>query len=117
MRLERFPECWRGTVRRWTSSLPFVVNPRGVLIHRVRAAATHTRDGLYSHDGVRLWCGNQQTGDRFQFFTDPPEDRLLCARCEMLAVAAGEIPADTLAGRHVHKGRLRAERTCCQPVN
>lgn len=44
----------------------------------------------------------------------PPGDRLLCARCEALATAHGEQTADQLAGRHVHIGKVRGVRTCCE---
>ncbi len=44
----------------------------------------------------------------------PPDGRLLCERCEMMAVAAGELSASKLAGKHVHVGRMVPRRTCCR---
>lgn len=46
----------------------------------------------------------------------PPDDRILCARCEAIAVANGLPSADELAGRHVHKGGVVAVATCCDKV-
>ncbi len=80
----------------WKKSLPFLVNPRAVLVHRVRS--------------VHSFTGN---GARGEFVADPPKDRLLCAYCEAKAVAAGEKPADQLAGRHVCIGTMKAKRQCC----
>lgn len=107
------PRTWREDSRfpvlHWKKALPFVVNPRGLMIHRVKGVRTHlTDDNRISTD---YWCGN--LGQRCEFYSDPPKERLLCERCEMLATNAGEPPSDELAGRHVHRGKLRAERTCC----
>lgn len=96
----------------WKMCLPFVVNPRGILVHRVRWATTHFWKGEVDHDSVMYWCGNS-VSSVMEFVEVPPEDRLLCARCEAIAVAAGEKPADELAGRHVHVGETRAKRLCC----
>ena len=99
----------------WIESLPFCVNPRGQLIHRVRFAGTHFSNydgrGPHSHDGCTYWCSNIGRGD---FTDDPPADRLLCAYCEAKAVAHGEKTADELAGRHVHIGHLKPVRDCCK---
>lgn len=96
----------------WVMGLPFLVNPRGVLVHRVRSARTYRdRSGNRSHDVAGYWCGNSGRG---QFTAEPPEDRLLCAYCEAKAIANGEKPADELVGRHVHIGTMRAHRQCCR---
>ena len=95
----------------WRMSAPFAVNPRGVLVHRVRSARTFFRDGAISHHCASYWCGN--SGYSVVFTDNPPADRLLCVFCEARAVASGEEPADALAGRHIHKGRVKARRTCC----
>jgi len=111
LRIREWPSHYANSVVAWTKSLPFMVNPRAILVHRVRSAESHLRDGRWSHDVATYWCGNHGRGE----FTDnPPEGRLLCAFCEARAVAAGEKTADELAGRHVHTGTLKANRSCCR---
>ena len=94
---------------------PFVVNPRGKLIHRVQHAhkSKTSRDGLMVH----YWCGNCTFSGPVILFSDPPKDRLLCVYCEMKATATGEKSAKELTGRHVHVGRLKPVRTCCTDEN
>src|SRR5262245_35931173 len=77
----------------------FCVNPRGILTHRIRSARTHLRCGKATHITCNYWCGNIGKGE---FVEVPPKGRLLCTYCEAKAVAAGEKPADKIAGRHVH---------------
>lgn len=119
MALVNLRHCkWRQDARpkyrhiEWKRSLPFVFNPRGVLLHRVKSAHT---TGVFGGDSpytsVIYWCGN--IGRDPEFYADPPADKLLCARCETFAVNAGEPSADTLAGRHVHVGKAVPVRTCC----
>lgn len=99
-------------------SPPFYVNPRGILIHRVRAVCRHLRNGEVSHSSVTYWCGNQNCfHDESQLVSEPPKNRLLCSYCEAKAEAAGEVKADTIVGRHVHRGVLRAFKTCCIDEN
>lgn len=101
----------------WSSSLPFVENSRAPLIHRPRAITTHT---LFKkpHISILNFCGNVHTGsDKFTFMSEPPEDSVLCERCEIAAVGAGLPSADSLAGRHVHKGGIRAYTTCGHVVS
>jgi len=110
----RIPPDWRRTYLQWSKALPFVVNTRGLLVHRVRYAGTHLHnDGTFSHNSATFWCGNQANGETVSFVADPPENRLLCERCEKIAVAAGQPKADELAGRHVHVGAIKAQRRCC----
>lgn len=106
-----YPPRYGG--RPWIKVAPFNVNPRGILIHRIRYGHTHFSNGRRHHDSVTYWCGNQTNGEGVGITADPPADRLLCAICEAKAVAAGEKPADELAGRHVHIGEVRAKRLCC----
>lgn len=100
-------------VRGWKSTLPFNVNPRGILVHRVRDACSIFYDGSHSHDAVHYWCGNVATGHGVSLTDQPPENRLLCEACETKATEAGEPSAEKLCGRHIHTGVLRAQRTCC----
>ena len=97
-----------------TEALPFNVNPRGVLVHRVREGFTIFYGKKYSHEAVHYWCGNQTNGEGVDLAAVPPADRLLCEKCELAAVAAGERPTDEIAGRHVHRGVVKVHRTCCR---
>jgi len=97
----------------WSSCLPFVENSRGILIHRPRSVMTYTQYKT-PYIAVGMWCGNSQNGEKnFTFLSVPPEKAILCERCELLAVAAGLPTADELAGRHVHKGGVKAFKSCC----
>lgn len=97
----------------WASCAPFVENSRGVLIHRPRSAQTITIH-KEPHIAVLNWCGNGFAGKRnLSFLSAPPEDKLLCARCEAQAVKAGLPSAAELTGRHVHLGKVVAVRVCC----
>lgn len=99
----------------WSRSLPFLFNPRGFLIHRVKVVFTlvQTFDGQIEYrDCVTYWCNNGCSNAKL-FYQDPPSEYLLCEVCEANAVHRGELPADQLAGRHVHVGHLRAIRSCC----
>jgi hypothetical protein len=100
--------------RLWAKTLPFNVNPNGWLIHRVRYGESHYYRGKFSHDSVTYWCGGQNSGSGINLTDKHPKDRLLCVGCERKAVAAGEHPADKLAGRHIHLGELRPHRLCCR---
>lgn len=97
-----------------TSSAPFVENSRGVLIHRPRSGAIYNIH-KNPHIGVRFWCGMATTssGTNLTFLDSPPDDKILCARCEEFAAKNGLPSADSLAGRHVHVGRTIAAITCC----
>ncbi len=98
----------------WAKTLPFNVNPRGVLIHRVRIGKTHFLHGSRSHDSCTYWCNNGTTSGGMNLTDNPPADRLLCVHCETRAVAAGEPTAAELAGRHVCIGEMKAHRLCCR---
>jgi len=98
----------------WTKCAPFVENSRGRLIHRPREVTTYNLHRT-PHIAVHHWCGAAHTGWRiFTFLQEPPQNKLLCERCELMAVAAGLPDADLLAGRHVHRGKLLPIQTCCQ---
>ena len=98
----------------WKSCLPFVKNSRGTLIHRPRSGATYNLHAN-PHNVVTFWCGMivSSGGKNLTFLSTPPDDKILCERCEAAAVKAGMLSADELAGRHVHKGRTVAVVTCC----
>lgn len=98
----------------WKKALPFVVNPRGVLIHRSRSVVTFIFDGKVTHSHVDYWCENGCNFHENVLTDDPPKGRILCVRCEANAVAHGEEPADKIAGRHVCVGGVKAFRICCQ---
>lgn len=106
----------------WDRSKPFVVNPRGLLIHRVASVASvYHGNGSLSHVSVHYWCGNMCNIDKEiiheTLHDDPPKTRLLCEFCELKAASAKQKSADKLTGRHVHRGRLRAFQTCCSATN
>lgn len=95
-------------------ALPFFYNPRGLLIHRVRAVTDHLRDdGKIRHTSVHFQCNNftfVRAGTEFQRV---PAGRLVCAACEAFAAHRGKPTADKLAGKHVHVGKIRVEQVCC----
>ena len=100
----------------WTSCKPYVENTKAVLIHRPRHVTTHKiGDHWPAHLGIHCWCGNCMTGTtKFTFLDAPPENSILCARCEDNAVANGLPSASELAGRHVHTGGVVAVKRCCK---
>ena len=104
----------RGPIARWRDSEPFVENERGLLIHRPRYVNVYSCRGK-AHISVKYYCGNCVSNSRggLTFLGEPPPDALLCAFCEARAVMAGLPTATSLAGRHVHTGKLRAIMTCC----
>lgn len=102
----------------WTKALPFFVNKRGKMTHRVRHVDTHNYRGEFSHHSVHYLCGNvscfggRKNADSY-LTADPPADRLLCQGCEVVAARKQLPTADELAGRHVHRGVLVPKQTCC----
>ena len=100
----------------WAESSPFVDNSLALLVHRPRYITTHKIGEKYkSHIAVEALCGNSFTGTKkFTFLDAPPDNKLLCARCEEVAAKRNMPSAESLAGRHVHIGRLVAQQMCCQ---
>lgn len=97
----------------WKACTPFVDNRRAVLIHRPYNVTTYRLHNK-PHIGVHFWCGNSASGSDIFTFTDALDGKkLLCARCETAAVAAGLPSADELSGRHIHTGKIVAVQTCC----
>jgi hypothetical protein len=124
LRLKKYPVKPSRTSRKmsgmvtWRFAPAFCVNPRGILVHRVRHVTTIVRDdGLISHHHVDYLCTNGCNVDRSAiwdvFTSDPPRDRLLCEFCEAMAKRKSLPSGDSLAGRHVHRGVLVARRSCC----
>lgn len=99
----------------WTSCEPFLENSRAVLIHRIKHVTTHKiGDRWKSHISVKCWCGNSMAGTKkFTFLSFPPENKLVCARCEVKAISEGMPSSDELVGKHVHKGGVIAVMKCC----
>lgn len=94
-------------------SKPFVMNDRATLIHRPRSISLYNLY-KYPHLAVHHWCGNTHTGmKKFTFLDEVPENRVVCAACEARAVMSGLPATDELCGRHVHKGKMVVEITCC----
>ena len=109
-----YPGGYNSNKVRWASALPFVENSRGVLIHRPREVTTHTQFQK-PHISALFFCGNGVSSKNTLTFLDvPPEGKLLCDRCETMALALGMPSADSLVGRHVHRGKVVAVQTCCQ---
>lgn len=104
-----------GTHLPWLSCKPFLDNSRAVLIHRPRKVTTHRIGSKWaSHISATNWCGNCMSGGKkFTFLDAPPEGRIVCARCEDAAIAAGLPTSSQLAGQHVHTGGVIAVMRCC----
>jgi hypothetical protein len=106
----------RNGIAFWSECLPFVENNLAVLIHRPTQVTTYYLGLKYGpHIAIHYWCGNTVTGreDKLTFLSKPPRGRLVCARCEEMAINAGEYSSDKIVGRHVHVGRVKALQTCC----
>jgi len=99
----------------WVATKPFLDNRLAILIHRPRSVSIHKiGDRWKAHISVECFCGTVFSGTKkFTFLDVPPEDRLLCVRCEDKAVKKGMPSADYLSGRHVHVGTVKAIKMCC----
>lgn len=99
----------------WKEASPFVDNSRAILAHRPRYIFTHKISEKWkTHISVECWCGNSFSGTKkFTFLDEPPDNKLLCARCEEMAVKHGQPSSEQLTGRHVHIGRLVPQQLCC----
>jgi len=98
----------------WDMSAPFVSNPSAKLIHRVRTL--HTHNGIVSPGRLIIdyWCGGRHyCGTDDDLIFEVPNGRIVCERCELMAIAKGELSSSKLAGRHVHVGRMVVKQTCC----
>ena len=97
----------------FNQSAPFFENPQGMLIHRVRSLYRLTYKDERTWFIVDYWCANgarpEEVDDGLLF---DPGDKLVCARCEAVAVARGLKSSSELAGRHVCTGVCRPVNTC-----
>ncbi len=102
----------------WIACEPFVENTKAVLIHRPRHVTTHKLGPRWAaHHAVHNWCDSVFTGTaKFTFLAEPPIGRIVCARCEDAAVAAGLPSSSEIAGRHVHTGGVVAVARCCDHI-
>lgn len=107
------PAPYKRTIFPWASCLPFVENRRGILTHRPKTVATFTLLKK-PHFSIGYWCGNHANNDsgNITLLEAPPVGAIVCERCEFAAVQAGLPSAESLAGRHVHIGKLKAVLTC-----
>ena len=103
-----------------THGLPFAKASRGVLVHRVRSITVYAIHAS-PHAAFHYWCNmtgsysyDGSSTSPVTMMAEPEGGQLVCHRCEAMAVAAGEKPSDELVGRHVHKGRVRPQQTCCR---
>lgn len=100
----------------WKTCLPFLENSRAVLIHRPRAVATVSKSAVskYPYLIAKMWCGNSMVnGEHWTFLAEPPIGKVVCARCEKMAIQAGLYSSDEICGKHVHIGGVKAVITCC----
>lgn len=100
----------------WKEASPFIENSRAVLIHRPRYVTTHKIGEKWkAHIAIECWCGNTFTGTKkFTFLDAPTKNKLVCARCEEVAVKRGQPSSEEISGNHVHFGRVIAQQICCQ---
>lgn len=115
---KKHPMWGQLSEQQWRSCLPFVENTMALLIHRPLTVGTYRCGNRPLHLAIHYWCGNSAVGNKkFTFLEAPPENSLVCEKCEQNAVAAGLPSSESLAGKHVHIGRLKAIRTCCNTKN
>ncbi len=109
----------RRTLPSPTHGLPFAKSERGVLVHRVKSVTFYA---IYAspHAALHYWCGMIGTSmfdgsshTDLTMMEEPEEGQLICHRCEAIAVSSGEQTSDQIVGRHVHKGGVKPQRTCC----
>ena len=63
------------TSTHWKMSAPFVVNKRGVLVHRVRSASSHEEFRTHMpHHSCLCWCGSAFNSGGLEFVDDPPTE-------------------------------------------
>ena len=100
--------------KNYSEGQPFFLNPRGVLVHRVKSVfrlmANYHRHAWWI---VEYWCENSGRMDKSgEGMLSDPGNKLVCARCEERAVRMGEKTSSRLVGRHVCVGAARAVNIC-----
>lgn len=94
----------------------FAINSRGVLVHRIRKCKDliFVDSNELSHSHVTYFCGGGANDSGNITYTDEiPKGRVLCARCEAVALTENEKSAEAITKkRHVCKGGVRVFRTC-----
>lgn len=98
---------------RWKESEPFLFNERARLIHRPRYVSGHKCGNRPPHIAVWCYCGGGFTGREELIFIDvPPDNGVVCRRCEEKAVELGLPSSEELVGRHVHIGGVKVFADC-----
>ena len=102
----------------YMESLPFLVNPRGVLAHRVKSlfSLQWKKTGQLWYI-VEYWCYSYANIDATvidEALVDDPRPRLVCARCETAAIDSHMPLSSELVGEHVCVGGVRAINLCDQ---
>lgn len=102
-----------GKVIKAPSGAPFLLNDRAQLIHRPIQVTLHYT--LSSpHFSVHCYCrASFSSAKDLHLIEDVPDDRMVCLPCEQRAVLMGLPSTEEILGRHVHIGRLKAVRVCC----
>lgn len=96
----------------WKATLPFLENTRAYLIHRPMTVTTY-RHQRSPHLAVLCYCGNGFSGQKnLTFLSAPPENAVVCQRCEDAAMLAGLPSSSEISGRHVHTGGLKIVLSC-----
>ena len=99
----------------WKSAMPFVENQRGILIHRPVYVTVHKNGHRPAHTAIHYYCGGSAFYRKgVTFLAAPPAESLLCPRCETAAVHNGLPSAESLAGCHVHLGKVVGVKLCCE---
>lgn len=109
LRRSRYGDHYPANVLHWTASVPSVSSRFGVLVHRIKSGSTYLHNGKHSHDTAQYWCCNGTTQQIM--LSEPPEGRLVCEKCELQAVRAGEPTSAELVGRPVALGLIKAIKT------
>ena len=113
----------------WNKSAPFIMSVRGVLVHRPKSIFTFFRDYKTpgsvrdssidrnfqrEHSVAEFYCGGRLFVEKgCRFFDSVPTNRIVCERCELFALNSGLPSSDTICGRHVCIGGVRAYSTYC----
>ena len=107
-----------GLKLKWNDCEPFVENKQGILLHRPRSVSLYNT--LWgAHIAVHYYCGASVTDSKgkLTFLTVPDDSAILCEACEARAVMAELPSAYSIAGKHIHIGKLKAVISCCQHLN